>query len=58
MFQNVTSNLLFVTLSATDQALTTCTSATVALFDPCLQNYFWNYDNKGLHLLQLRFYPV
>jgi hypothetical protein len=57
-FQNVTSNLLFVTLSATDQALTTCTSATVALFDPCLQNYFWNYDNKGLHLLQLRFYPV
>jgi len=57
-FQNVTSNLLFVTLSATDQLLTTCTSATVALFDPCLQNYFWNYDNKGLHLLQLRFYPV
>src|SRR5207247_6890297 len=41
-FQNVTSNLLFVTLSAADQALTLCTSATVALFDSCLQNSFWN----------------
>ena len=57
-FQDVTSNLLFVTLSATDQALTTCTKATVALFDSCLQNYFWNYDNHGLKLLQLRFYPA
>src|SRR3989454_1092950 len=57
-FQDVTSNLLFVTLSATDQALTTCTKATVALFDSCLQNYFWNYDNHGLKLLQLRFYAA
>ena len=57
-FQNVTSSLLFVTLSAADQALTTCTTATVALFDSCLQNYFWNYDNHGLKLLQLRFYPA
>jgi len=57
-FQNVTSSLLFVTLSAADQALTTCTKATVALFDSCLQNYFWNYDNHGLKLLQLRFYPA
>src|SRR5438046_515719 len=52
-FQNVTSNLLFVTLSATDQLLTTCTSATVALFDPCLQNYFCHYDKQVLHCLQL-----
>ena len=21
-------------------------------------NYFWNYDNNGLKLLQLRFYPA
>jgi hypothetical protein len=27
-----------------------------SLFDPILQNYFWNYDNNGLKLLQLRFY--
>jgi len=26
------------------------------LFDDSLQNYFWQYDNKGLKLAQLRFY--
>lgn len=30
----------------------------VPLFDSTLQNYFWSYDNHGLKLLQLRFYPV
>jgi hypothetical protein len=30
---------------------------TVNVFNPCLQNYFWNYNNNGLKLLQLRFYP-
>lgn len=29
----------------------------VDLFDPCLENYFWKYDNNGLKLLQIRFYP-
>jgi len=57
-FQNVTSNLLFITLSPADQALTTCTTATVGLFASCLQNFFWNFDNNGLKLLQLRFYPT
>lgn len=33
-------------------------TATVPLFDPCLQGFFWDYDNKGLRLLQMRFYPV
>jgi hypothetical protein len=28
------------------------------LFDSALQDYFWQYDNSGLKLLQLRFYPV
>lgn len=28
------------------------------LFDQALQGYFWDYDNSGLKLLQLRFYPV
>jgi len=28
------------------------------LFDEALQDYFWGYDNKGLKLVQLRFYPV
>lgn len=29
----------------------------VGLFDPALQGYFWDYDNYGLRLAQLRFYP-
>lgn len=28
-----------------------------SLFDPRFQGYFWDYDNNGLRLLQLRFYP-
>jgi hypothetical protein len=28
------------------------------LFDAALQDYFWEYDNKGLKLVQLRFYEV
>jgi hypothetical protein len=57
-FQNVTSDLLTITLSAADATLAACPSTTVGLFAPCLQNFFWNYDNHGLKLLQLRFYPV
>lgn len=30
----------------------------VWLFDDCFENYFWNYDNHGLKLLELRFYAV
>ena len=35
-----------------------CTNTTVMLFDPCLQDHFWKYDNHGLKLLQLRFYAA
>ena len=28
------------------------------LFDSALQDYYWSYDNNGLKLLQLRFYPI
>ncbi|MCG6955691.1 MAG: hypothetical protein LJF04_06840 [Gemmatimonadetes bacterium] len=31
---------------------------TVPVFNPCFENYFWNYDNNGLRLLQIRFYRV
>ena len=31
---------------------------TVSLFDDRLQDYFWSYDNRGLKVLQLRFYPI
>lgn len=69
--ENVTSELLSVqveidaSLDGTD-ALTTCLLAEgyeagavdVPLFDGCFEGYFWDYDNRGLKLLQLRFYPV
>ncbi|MDX5423275.1 MAG: hypothetical protein LPK14_13540 [Hymenobacteraceae bacterium] len=32
-------------------------AGTYPLFDEAMQGYFWDYDNDGLKLLQLRFYP-
>jgi hypothetical protein len=66
-FANVSGDLLFTTLAvdpAINTSLATCLGVTststvaVSLFNGCLQNYFWNYDNQGLKLLQLRFYPT
>lgn len=66
-FQNVTADLLFLTITVdptTNLTLAACLGVTstttlqVSLFNSCLQNYFWNYDNHGLKLLQLRFYPA
>jgi hypothetical protein len=65
-FANVSSDLLFITYlvdPAVDTALATClgitatTTVTLPLFGGCLNNDFWNYQNQGLKLLQLRFYP-
>jgi len=65
-FVNVSADLLFISLTVdptTNLALATCLGVTtttvmnVPLFNGCLQNFFWNYDNQGLKLLQLRFYP-
>lgn len=28
------------------------------LFDGSLEDYYWDYDNNGLKLLQMRFYPI
>ena len=66
---DITANLLHMTITVngvTDPALATClgtsttgsTTLDVFLFDNCFENYFWNYDNNGLKLLQLRFYRV
>jgi hypothetical protein len=66
-FQNVSSYLLFMSINVdptTNATLagclgvTTTTTVTVPLFNACLQNFFWNYQNNGLKLLQLRFYPM
>jgi len=58
-FRNVTDALTTITLDplANAAAVTACGGTTVSLFDPCLQGFFWQYDNNGLKLLQVRFYP-
>ena len=33
------------------------TLGAVSLFAPGFENFFWQYDNTGLKLLQVRFYP-
>ena len=53
-FAIVTSELLFLTTCNTTTGKTTSTP----IFSPNYQNYFWEYDNMGLKLAQLRFYQV
>jgi hypothetical protein len=53
-FYNVT--LALTTINACFDVSGTLTCETVSLFSPVLQNYFWQYSNQGLRLLQLRFY--
>jgi hypothetical protein len=59
-FRNVTTALTTIALDpvADADAVTACGGTTVSLFDPCLEGYFWQYDNNGLKLLQVRFYPL
>jgi hypothetical protein len=66
-FSDVTSQLLFlnVTIDSTvNPQLAACLgvvgtqTVNVSLFNSCFQNYFWNYNNNGLKLLQLRFYAA
>jgi hypothetical protein len=58
-FRNVTDALTTIVLDpvANADAVTACAATTVSLFDPCLEGFFWQYDNNGLKLLQVRFYP-
>jgi len=59
-FTNVTTQLTTITLTVDITCGTTIIPAgtSVSLFDPCVQDFFWNYDNNGLKLLQVRFYPT
>lgn len=67
--QNVTNELLFINLNVSylaDPALAECLAGAeetnfegdYPIFGPCLENYFWDYDNNGLKLLQLWFTEV
>lgn len=59
-FTNVTKQLLTVCLdtdTTNDTTGKTCDTR-VQLFDSEFYAYFWDYDNFGLRLAQLRFYPA
>ena len=56
-FRNVTKALTTITLVSGSPAELACGTPTVSLFATCLQDFLWQYDNNGLKLLQLRFYP-
>jgi hypothetical protein len=53
-FTNVSSALLFVYADLDGDGV----AERYPLFDDKLQDYFWEYDNTGLKLVQLRFYTV
>lgn len=51
-FDNVSRELLYVVYDLDGDGRT----ETTPLFDEDLEGYFWDYDNKGLKVAQLRFY--
>jgi hypothetical protein len=53
-FDNVSKELLYIYADLDANG----TLERYPLFDPALQDYFWNYDNNGLKLVQLRFYQI
>ena len=56
-FRDVTNALTTITLPIGSPAQLACGTPTVSLFATCLQDFLWQYDNNGLKLLQIRFYP-
>ncbi|MFC2046530.1 hypothetical protein ACFLTC_03300 [Chloroflexota bacterium] len=62
-FRNVSKYLLYAYVNLCtdwDATLEECNEYTytrVPLFSPLMEDYLWSYDNYGLKLLQLRFYP-
>jgi len=53
-FENVSKQLLYVYADINGDG----TTERMPLFDECLINYYWQYDNQGLKLVQLRFYEI
>jgi hypothetical protein len=62
-FTNVTAELLTVVLQVEidddgDGQFDETRTVRVPIFDDILENEYWEYDNDGLRLLQVRFYPL
>lgn len=53
-FTNVTNQLTQLCYLNTTTNQVTCAN----IFDPTFENYLWSYDNNGVKVLQLRFYPL
>jgi hypothetical protein len=53
-FENVSKELLYIYVDLDEDG----NLERYPLFDEALQDYFWDYDNSGLKLVQLRFYEV
>lgn len=51
---NVSAELLFIYADLDNDG----TAERLNLFDDRLQDYLWSYDNRGLKILQLRFYQI
>ncbi len=62
-FINVSKTLLTILVDDTftftdgDGNLVEVKAGRYTIFDPIFEDYFWSYENSGLKLLQLRFYP-
>jgi hypothetical protein len=68
-FVNVTAELLTIVLkvevwvdannnTVEDEGELEIVYARIPIFDDILQGEYWEYDNSGLKLLQVRFYPI
>jgi hypothetical protein len=55
-FTNVSRELLFIFADITDDGI--FNPELIPLFDDRLQGFFWDFDNEGLKIVQLRFYPI
>lgn len=53
-FSNVSRQLLYIYADLDGDGV----SERYPLFDDRLQDFFWQYDNSGLKLLQMRFYEI
>jgi hypothetical protein len=53
-FENVSKALLFIEADVDGDGA----NERVSLFDDSLEDFVWQIDNQGLHLAQLRFYPI
>lgn len=57
-FTNVTAEMLTIVLNVIDvDGVTVIATVRVPIFDEAFENEFWEYDNSGLRLAQVRFYP-